>query len=134
MQRFDDYSIGVVMKGGELNIPLLTTGESALKDGNYTFLLYSPDVSDADLSTETSITVTTSADGTISSTLPSKYDGYMFVLGSQNNRKRVFRVNEIAIEEEGEVAIKAVEYPCFSHDGKLRAEIADFRNDNFDFS
>ena len=134
MQRFDDYSIGVVMEGGELNIPLLTTGESALKDGNYTFLLYSPDVSDADLSTETSITVTTAADGTINSTLPSKYDGYMFVLGSQNNRKRVFRVNEIAIEEEGEVAVKAVEYPCFSQDGKLRASIADFRNDNFDFS
>ena len=134
MLRFDDYSIGVVMEGGELNVPLFFEGRSLLKDGSYTFLLYSPDVNDSGIATEEAITVTTASDGTLMSTLPSQYEGYMFVLGSQNNRKRVFRVNEIAIEEEGEVSVKAVEYPCFSHDGKLRASIADFRNEHFEVS
>ena len=134
MQRFDNYSIGVVMENGQLNIPLFQEGESFLKDGDYTFLLYSPDVNDSALSTVEAVSVSTAEDGKIFAALPSQYEGFMFVLGSQNNRKRVFRVNEIAIEEEGEVSIKAVEYPCFSHAGKLRASIADFRQEHFEVS
>jgi len=46
----------------------------------------------------------------------------------------VYRVTELAIEEEGEVSVKALEYPCFESGGQLRARIADFRKSNFDVS
>jgi hypothetical protein len=55
----------------------------------------------------------------------------MFVMGSQKPQKRVYRVTELSIEEEGEVTVKALEYPCFESGGQLRAHIADFRAGNF---
>jgi hypothetical protein len=36
----------------------------------------------------------------------------MFVLGAQSNRKRVFRVTEVQMDEEGEVTVKAIEHPA----------------------
>ena len=64
----------------------------------------------------------------------SGYTGWMFVMGTQKPQKRVYRVTELAIEEEGEVSVKALEYPCFESGGQLRARIADFRASNFTVS
>ena len=58
----------------------------------------------------------------------------MFVMGQQKPNKRVYRVTEVAIEEEGEVSVKAIEYPCFEDGGKTRAYIADFRSSKFNVS
>ena len=40
------------------------------------------------------------------------YAGYMFVLGAKSDRKRVFRVVEVQMDEEGEITVKAMEHPC----------------------
>jgi hypothetical protein len=56
----------------------------------------------------------------------------MFVLGAQSNRKRVFRVTEVQMDEEGEVTVKAMEYPCVESGGKLLSRVADFSNSLFE--
>jgi hypothetical protein len=61
-----------------------------------------------------------------------KYAGYMFVLGAQSNKKRVFRVTEVQMDEEGEVTIKAMEHPCDDVGGKLLSRIANFSDSLFD--
>ena len=67
------------------------------------------------------------------SNLPAGYVGRMFVMGVEKPSKRVYRVTEVAIEEEGEVSVKALEFPCFTEgDDQPRARIADFRADRFD--
>ena len=55
-------------------------------------------------------------------------------MGNEKPNKRVFRVTELEIEGDGELSVKAVEYPCFESSGKIRAEIADFRSDKFEVS
>ena len=58
----------------------------------------------------------------------------MFVMGVQKPNKRVFRVTELEIEGDGELSVKAIEYPCFESGGKIRAEIADFSSSKFEVS
>ena len=113
--HWDSYSTGIIMEGGQLNTPL----QDAPANGTYQFLVYKTGTEKADT---LSATVT---DGVASSL--SNRAGYMFVLGTGKPSKQVYRVTEVSIEEEGEVAIKALEYPCFESGGKLRARIADFR-------
>jgi hypothetical protein len=63
--------------------------------------------------------------------------GEMFVMGQEKPRKRVYRVMEIEIDEEGEVSIRAIEYPVIENipgDDSLRAKVADFRASKFDVS
>jgi hypothetical protein len=48
------------------------------------------------------------------------------------NRKRVFRVTEVQMDEEGEVTIKAMEHPCEDVGGKLLSRIANFSDSLFD--
>ena len=119
LKHWDNYSAGMIMEGGELNSPLL----DVLSNGTYQFLIYK---------TQTGETLSTTASVTsgVASGL-SAYKGWMFVMGSQKPQKRVYRVTELSIEEEGEVTVKALEYPCFESGGQLRAHIADFRASNF---
>ena len=122
LEDWDGYSTGMVMENGELNTPL----SDAPVNGTYEFLFYKPDT--GEVVKRSSVTVTNN------DTAFNDFAGYMFVMGTSKPYKRVYRVTEIAIEEEGEVAIKAVEYPCFEESGKLRARIADFRASNFTVS
>jgi hypothetical protein len=50
----------------------------------------------------------------------------MFVLGAAANRKRVFRVTEVVMSEEGEVTVKALEHPCEINGNEVLSRIADF--------
>ena len=50
--------------------------------------------------------------------------GSLYVMGIDSGKKRVFRITEVELDEEGEVTVRAVEYPCDDED---RALIADFR-------
>ena len=120
--HWDSYSTGIIMEGGQLNTPL----QDAPANGTYQFLVYKTGTDKADT---LSATVT---DGVASSL--SNRAGYMFVLGTEKPSKQVYRVTEVSIEEEGEVSVKALEYPCFESGGKLRARIADFRSSKFDVS
>jgi hypothetical protein len=46
----------------------------------------------------------------------------LFVLGQAVRSKRVFRVTEVTMEEEGETTIRAVEHPCDANGQSLIAE------------
>ena len=123
MKEWDNYSTGIVMAGGALNVPL----QADIADGTYSFLFYDPKTGDVSSSSHT---VT---DDVASGVDPANI-GRMFVMGASKPNKRVYRVSEVAIEEDGEVSVKAIEYPCFEKDGKTRARIADFRSSKFDIS
>ena len=125
LEDWDNHSTGMVMKGGELNTPI----SDKPADGTYEFLLYKPATDETVKKTNISVTNNVASFG------KNDFTGYMFVMGSSKPQKRVYRVTEIAIEEEGEVAIKAIEYPCFKENNdNLRARIADFRADKFSVS
>lgn len=123
MEHWDEYSAGMIMDNGSLNSPLL----DEKRNGNYQFLIYKSET--GEVKSFDSIDVNNS----IASNL-SQYNGWMFVMGTKKPQKRVYRVTELSIEEEGEVSVKALEYECFENGGKLRARIADFRKSNFDVS
>lgn len=120
LQTWDGITSGVIMEGGELNAPL-TDG---IANGSYSVLTYK---NDQPAQSFAGVGVT---NGTAAS-LASKA-GYMFVLGAQSNRKRVFRVTEVQMDEEGEVTVKAIEHPCEAVGSQLLSRIANFSGELFD--
>ncbi len=120
LQTWDGITSGVIMEGGELNAPLT----DRIANGSYSVLTYK---NDQPAQSFTSVAVTNG----IAPSLASKA-GSMFVLGAQSNRKRVFRVTEVQMDEEGEVTVKAMEYPCVESGGKLLSRVANFSDSLFD--
>jgi hypothetical protein len=119
LNSWDRITSGVIMAGGELNAPLTDT----IVNGNYSVLTY------RDGRPVESFTSVAVSNGTAPS-LASK-EGHLFVLGARSDRKRVFRVTEVQMDEEGEVTVKAMEYPCQDSGGKLLSRIANFSNGLF---
>jgi hypothetical protein len=111
---WDSIRTGLIGVGGILNVPLGNTPS----DGTYNFRLYR---SDAGMVTLNNVTVV----GGISSAL-ANYENYLFVLGVETTTRRVFRVSEVTMDEEGEITVRATIYPCTTDSQSL---IADF-NDN----
>ena len=121
LKDWDSYSTGIVMEGGALNSPI----KDQISDGTYSFLFYDTEKGSVNSGTY-------SVSGNVVSGLPASHVGRMFVMGVEKPRKRVYRVTEVAIEEEGEVSVKALEFPCFTEgNDQPRAHIADFRASNF---
>ena len=114
---WDRYSSGRIMSGGELNSPL----HDQISNGSYTFLVYDHGTQQTEKYTNVSVS------NMKASSLASR-EGWMYVMGTASPNKRVFRITEVALEEEGEVRVKAMEYPCYSD---LGAKVADFRSDKF---
>jgi len=119
LQTWDGITSGIIMEGGELNAPL-TDG---ISNGSYSVLTYKNDQA------AQSFTGVGVINGTAES-LASKA-GYMFVLGKEENRKRVFRVTEVQMDEEGEVTAKAMEHACETVGGQLLSKIANFSDSLF---
>jgi len=130
LKTWDKYSSGIVMENGELNSPL--NDHQDVGTANFNFLLYQPLTGEVE--SKASVSVTTSSDKLSTASSLTDYKGWMFVMGNEKPNKRVFRVTELEIEGDGELSVKAVEYPCFESSGKIRAEIADFRSDKFEVS
>lgn len=120
LQTWDGITSGVIMEGGELNAPLT----DRIANGSYSVLTYKNDQAAQSFA---GVGVT---NGTAAS-LASKA-GHMFVLGAQSNRKRVFRVTEVQMDEEGEVTVKAMEHPCEAVGNQLLSHIANFNDSLFD--
>ena len=120
LNTWERISSGLIMQGGELNAPLL----QGIPNGSYSVLAYKGNTSPVSLA---GIAV---SNGVAAALAP--YVGYMFVLGAQSNKKRVFRVTEVQMDEEGEVTIKAMEHPCEDSGGKLLSRIANFSDSLFD--
>lgn len=114
---WDQIRTGVIGPSNTLNTPV----DSTVINGAYTILLYK---SGQGVVTRTIIVVNNVVIG-----LDNKYEGYLFVIGNRIRRKRVFRVTEISMDEEGEVTVRATSYPC-RVDGT--AEIPDFSSSLFD--
>jgi hypothetical protein len=123
MKEWDRYSTGIVMEGGVLNVPI----QDKIAPGTYSFLFYDPTTGDVNSSSH-------QVDDDVAVGVDAKNIGRMFVMGASKPNQRVYRVSEVAIEEDGEISVKAVEYPCFEEGGQTRARIADFRSSNFDVS
>jgi hypothetical protein len=120
LNTWERVSSGLIMQGGELNAPLL----QGIPNGSYSVLAYKGNTSPVSLA---GIAV---SNGVAAALAP--YAGYMFVLGATTNRKRVFRVTEVQMDEEGEVTIKGMEHPCEDSGGKLLSRIANFSDSLFD--
>ena len=108
--QWDGIRTGMISAGGALNMPL----DNSLPTGTYNFLLYQ---SGSGVLAQSAYV----QDG-IAATLASQ-EGKLFVLGTIVKTKRVFRVAEVNMDEEGEVTVRATEYPCTTNG---LSQIADF--------
>ena len=113
--RWDDIRSGSVLDDGTINVPFA----DEVINGTYDTLIYKPGASPV----KASITYT---NGQSSAFAAYAGTGALFVLGSQVSSKRVFRVVEIAMGEEGEVSVKAVEHQCIEEGGQTKSMIAYF--------
>jgi hypothetical protein len=107
---WDGIRTGIIGPGGALNIPL----DNSLPDASYQFLLYQ--------SGQRVVPRTATTLGNTAASL-ADLEGYLFVLGQKTTTRRVFRVTEVEMDEEGEITVRATNYPCTS-DGL--SEIANF--------
>jgi hypothetical protein len=107
--QWDGIYTGRIEDGGVLNVPIATT----IPNGTYNVLTYGS--SDGTRSF-TGITVT----GGVAASLTTS--GQLFVLGQAIRNKRVFRVTEVNMEEEGETTIRAVEHPCDTNGNSFIAQ------------
>lgn len=112
--EWDNIKTGVIGPGGKLNAPV----DNKLSNGTKSFLLYKPGA--APYATDATVT------DYVASSLSNK-EGYLYVIGNKVKRRRVFRVTEVQMDEEGEVTVRASIYPCDSDDNSL---IADFGVDD----
>lgn len=103
---------GQIESGGALNVPLAQT----VPNGSYSVLLYK--------SGQSVVSTSASISNNIASSLAG-YEGWLFVLGTVVKSKRVFRVAEVQMEEDGEVSVRATEHPCDESGQSLIADFSD---------
>lgn len=103
---------GQVETGGALNVPLT----ERIPDGTYNVLLYRS----GQAVVSTSVTITSNVSASLAT-----YAGWLFVLGTAVKAKRVFRVVEVQMDEEGEVNVRATEHPCDTSGLSLIADFTD---------
>jgi hypothetical protein len=108
---------GVVEADGYLNAPL---DNSIPPDTNFSALLYR---SDRGVVSLTNVRVQNNRSAQLVG-----YEGHLFVLGEQVTSKRVYRVSDVQMDEEGEVTIRATIFPC---DSQGKALISNFQDELF---
>ncbi len=120
LASWERTSSGVIGAGGSLNSPLL----DRIEDGSYNFLVYDRD--NSRVQARNSVAV---LNGVARSLRGREKD--LYVMGIDAGKKRVFRITEVEMDQDSEVTVKAMEYPCDDED---RAYVADFRPEGFDVS
>jgi hypothetical protein len=98
--QWDGIYTGRVEAGGALNLPIA----SRVPNGTYKVLTYG---STAGTRSFSGIAVSNNTATSLASVA-----GHLFVLGTVVRSKRVFRITEVTMEEEGETTVRAVEHPC----------------------
>jgi len=101
--QWDGIYTGRVEAGGALNLPIAST----VPNGTYNVLTYGSTEGTRSFS---GITVSNNT-----ATALASVEGQLFVLGTAVRSKRVFRVTEVNMEEEGETTLRAVEHSCNSN-------------------
>jgi hypothetical protein len=99
--------------GGALNMPL----DNNLLSGTYNFRLYRSDRGLLDVNT---VTVTNGVAPQLAD-----YENFLFVLGVETTTRRIFRVSEVQMDEEGEITVRATIYPCTTDGQSLIADFSD---------
>jgi hypothetical protein len=120
LTNWERQSSGVIGEGGALNSPL----QDNIPNNTYNFLIYDRDASKVSASNSVAVS------NGVASSLANKAKS-LYVMGIDSGKKRVFRITEVELDEEGEVTVRAIEYPCDESD---RARVADFRPELFDVS
>ena len=110
MNQWNNIYSGRIEAGGALNAPL----PKQVPNGTYTVFVYRGGQGTKQFS---NVTVS----GGVAPALKS-YEDALFVLGRSVKNKRVFRVTEVSMDEEGETTIKAVEHPTDSDGRSLIAK------------
>jgi hypothetical protein len=98
--QWNNIFSGAVQADGALNTPIAN-----VINGTYNVLLWKSGQSTVVSLSSVSIVNNTAA-------ALAGYDGWLFVLGTSVRSKRVFRITEVQMDEEGEVSVKALEHPC----------------------
>ena len=122
--RWQRASSGIIGEGGTLNAPL----SDKINNGTYDILLYR---SGGKVVSLPSVAIIGANNDNPRSDALADYTGYMFVLGVATSKKRVFRTTEVAMDEEGEITVKAVEHPCEESGSQLLSQVANFDNSLF---
>jgi hypothetical protein len=99
--QWDGIYTGRIEAGGVLNVPIATS----VPNGSYNFLTYTGRGDNTRSFTDITVSNNTATE------LASRA-GDLFVLGRPYLTKRVFRITEISMEEEGETTVRAIEHPC----------------------
>jgi hypothetical protein len=113
LDRWDTVRTGVVEEGGVLSTPLGVE----LPDGSFTVMTYdsvNPPVVHQDVVILNGVAQNLSVPA-----------GNLFVLGTNTNGKRVFRVTDVSLSEEAEVTVRAVEHPSSISGGSAKSLVAD---------
>jgi len=110
---WDAIRTGTIGVGGALNIPL----DNGLLSGTYNFRLYRSDRGLLDVNT---VTVTNGVAPQLAD-----YENFLFVLGVETTTRRIFRVSEVQMDEEGEITVRATIYPCTTDGQSLIADFSD---------
>jgi hypothetical protein len=110
---WDAIRTGVIATDGTLNTPL----DNTVINGTYNFKLYRSDRGLVNLS---NVQI---ANGRSDALRP--YEGFLFVLGVEATSRRVFRVSEVQMDEEGETTVRATIYPCTTDGQSLLADFSD---------
>ena len=97
--QWDGIYTGRIEDGGVFNVPL-----QGIPNGTYNVLTYG---STDGTRSFNGVAVSNGAAPALASRT-----GDLFVLGQTVRSKRVFRVTEVTMEEEGETTVRAVEHPC----------------------
>lgn len=114
--QWDEFYSGIIEANGTLNTPL---AEGPIS-GSYTALLYSGSPKEGTIKLS-SVSVTNNQSSSFAN-----YEGWLFVLGNAITTKRVFKVTEVSMEEEGEITVRAIEHPCEESGGQTLSRIANF--------
>jgi hypothetical protein len=120
--RWDNIKSGIVESGGALNLPISEEDVS----GTFSVLVYDGAEQVRSLS---SVAVSNNVAAALAD-----YEGWLFVLGLELTSKRVFKVSEVELNEEGEVTIRASEHPCQESGGQTLSLIAQQDEGLFDIT
>jgi hypothetical protein len=107
--QWDGIYTGRIEDGGIFNVPL-----QGIPNGTYNVLTYG---STDGTRSFNGVAVANGAAPALASRT-----GDLFVLGQTVRSKRVFRVTEVTMEEEGETTVRAVEHPCDTNGQSFIAE------------
>jgi len=74
----------------------------------------------------------------VNASLVGNYRNSLFVIGTASSAARMFRVASVSIGEEGEVAISAIEHPCYKYTSggttRFKSYIVNFSSGNYTIS